>query len=104
MPDSDEFSELPEDGDYGLVMPFVVVTSKGGPYDDKSFVAGMRLQQLWSILEEKQPASYQQYINAELVPQCDLVAMHFGYVTHAEPWDEDPSWVLVKFIRNISVI
>lgn len=90
-----------EDG-MNLVMPLIVVASNGGPYDDQSFVAGMNLQQLWCVLERK-PMSYQQFVRSSLVPQIDLLAMHFGYRMTAEPWTPEPDlWTFAKFGRNIA--
>lgn len=84
---------------YGLVMPFIVVTSHGGPYDDVSFVAGCRYAAVAAALAEK-PASYESYEYPALLPQLDLLAMHEGYVMETEPWDEHPEdWTLVRFTR-----
>lgn len=38
------------DTEYGLIMPFVVCESRGGPYEDDPFVAGLiAMQHGWSI-------------------------------------------------------
>lgn len=94
-------AEEPEEpGDYGLVMPFVVVASAGGPYDDESFVAGCRFEAVWNELRH-QPAEYQSYEYPALVPQLDLIAMKEGYTMTTEPWDEHPDeWALVTFTRR----
>jgi hypothetical protein len=91
-----------EEEEMNLVMPLIIVASNGGPYDDEAFVAGMNLQQLWSVLDAK-PRSYQQFVRSSLIPQIDLLAMHFGYRMRAEPWAPEPEqWTFAKFDRNIS--
>lgn len=86
-----------------IVMPFIVVASVGGPYDDDAFVAGVRMQQIDAILEAG-PADcgwvYQVAVEPALVPQLDLVAMHRGYATDHQPWEEHPDeWTMVTFTR-----
>jgi hypothetical protein len=80
--------------DFGLVMPFVVCESNGGPYADEAFVAGARFGR-WAELLKLQPAAHREYEPAGLVPQLDLLAMHNHYTMTTEPWDDDTSWVLV---------
>lgn len=93
-----EFNPDPE-ADYGLVMPFVVVTSKGGPYDDQAFVAGARYADVAHALRGK-PTEFGTYEFPALVPQLDLLAMHEGYTMTTEPWEEHPDeWVWVHFER-----
>lgn len=91
-----------EDSEYGLVMPFVVCASKGGPYADESFVAGVRFGEMTMRLEagETPVVSYEP---PALVPQFDLLAMHCGYRLTSEPWDEHPDdWSLVTFTKDPS--
>ena len=84
---------------YGLVMPFVCVTSKGGPYDDAAFVAGARYGQDAAAIEAA-GVEWDGYVYPEMVPQYDLLAMHHGFTMHAEPWAEHPDeWVWVTFTR-----
>lgn len=86
-----------------LVMPFVVCTSQGGPYDDAAFVAGVRMQQIDAILAAG-PADcgwvYRVAVEPTLAPQLDLVAMQHGYAMTHEPWEPHPDeWVLATFTR-----
>ena len=39
--------------DYELVMPFVVVTSAGGPYDDESYVAGFEASRVDALFTQR---------------------------------------------------
>lgn len=94
---------MPDEPTYGLVMPFVVCASKGGPYDDEAFVAGAEYGQLHSLLALS-PPSHEAYVRSKSVPQLDLLAMHFGYTFTAEPWDEHPDeWTKVAFTRTTHI-
>lgn len=93
-------TEEPEEDDgeagYELVVPFVACVSEGGPYDEAAFVAGVRMRAVWHALEAG-PARYESYQNPGLVPQPDLVAMHFGYTMASEPDSEE--WTLCTFTK-----
>lgn len=98
MSDDNTFEE---DGvEYGLVMPFVVVKSKGGPYDDDSFVAGWRAGVIDKQLEahDSPAVDGESPISVEtaLLPQLDLIAMSHGYHMKFVPWT-DEFWSLVTF-------
>lgn len=85
---------------FGLVMPFVVVTSVGGPYDDTAFVAGCYYADIDRVLKDWGPPEYSAYVYPALVPQLDLLAMHHGYTMVSEPWEDHPDdWTLVTFSR-----
>lgn len=89
---SDEHSE------YGHVMPFIVCASRGGPYDDKAFVAGARFGALDQRLAVRPAVVIQSYEPPELLSQLDLLAMHHGYEMTSEPWEQAPDeWALVTF-------
>jgi hypothetical protein len=82
---------------YGLLMPFVVCESQGGPYADQPFVSGYRLGHLDAQLEYEQPPSWEGYVAPADVPQVDLLAMRHGYAMEAEPHDDD--WTSVTLRR-----
>jgi hypothetical protein len=96
----------PEEVDHDLVLPFIVCKSKGGPYDDDSFSAGFAIGTLWLQLGSQMNAGivgrfYQLpsgVFRNEVLPQVDLIAMHFGLVTHFEPYDDE--WTTVRFTRS----
>jgi hypothetical protein len=97
----DEDNTFEENGvEYGLVIPFVVVTSKGGPYDDDSFVAGWRAGVIDRRLEvHDSPAVEGESpipVETALLPQLDLIAMAHGYQMKSISW-EDGFWSLVTF-------
>lgn len=94
------------DHDFGLVVPFQVVTSKGGPYDDEAFVAGYQCGEIDAKLavaaagglpEVKLPI-----VRRALLPQLELHGMRYGYTTMTAsppvvPGLED--WCAVTFAR-----
>lgn len=94
MSDDDEFN-------YDLVMPFLPVQSKGGPYDDDAFVAGYAMGLLdaelgGSVFDQGRA------VNVENREQADLIAMRHGFV--AEFTDEDvPGWVCMTLRRAVEV-
>lgn len=77
-----------DDAEYGLVMPFVVCEDQGGPYKADAFVAGVWYGQIDSVL--KLGGLWSGYVPSPLVPQLDLLAMHYGRTMTAVPWDEHP--------------
>lgn len=100
-----EDEDFTEDASYSLVTPFVVCKSVGGPYDDESFVAGVRYG-VWESILKLQPTMHSNYEYPSLVRQLDLLAMKEGYVLTVESIDngyvdEDTEWVLVTMKREI---
>jgi hypothetical protein len=89
MGDEREF----EDGGqrFELVMPFVVVTSKGGPYDDAAFVAGWECavidRALGAVAEYE--ATFRRTVHSANLPQLDLIAMKHGYAMEGLELDVD---------------
>lgn len=103
--------EVPMTGDnvepgYGLVMPFVVCRSQGGPSDDDAFVAGFRCGTVDGLLNltasacepgEKLDGAVIMARHAEL-PQLDLIAMRRGFrMAVADTGDDE--WVELTFTR-----
>lgn len=87
--------------EYGIMMPFVVCKSEGGPYDDDSFTAGYECGLLDHLLSHG-PISYQCYIRVGNVPQADLIAMRHGFTMSSEPWEDCPEeWSLAKFHKTV---
>lgn len=88
-----------EDG-YELVMPFVVCTSEGGPYEDSPFVAGVHFGQIYVACDLGTPI-ISRYVPTGLVPQLDLAAMHFGYTFEFQKWeDNEDDWTLVTLTKK----
>lgn len=80
---------------YGLVMPFMCVTSNGGTLDDHAFVAGYRCGEIAAKLSTR-PAIHQVMVEPDIVQQLDLIAMHHGFTLTTEPTEVD-GWVEAKF-------
>jgi len=91
--------------EFGLVMPFVVVTSKGGPYQDDAFVAGFQCGTIAASLELAMPLNVDRLFwpifRTALAPQIDLLAMRFGFhhveVVSSEEW---PEWATLTITRE----
>lgn len=86
----------PGEVEYGLVMPFVVCTSKGGPYNDDAYVAGWEAGALDMALEfaPLRPGTIMrlpQAFHAANRPQIDLIAMKHGLAVEFE--DAADEWV-----------
>ncbi len=62
---------------YELVMPFLPVVSRGGPYDDEAFAAGYRMGRLDGDLA--QGVDHPRPIGVGEREQADLIAMRHGY-------------------------
>lgn len=76
-----------ETHEHTLVMPFVVVASKGGPYDDDAFVAGWQCATVQEALRHS-GASWAGTVPAAILPQLDLIAMDRGLALISEPAGE----------------
>lgn len=89
-----------EEAEYNLVMPFVIVKSNGGPYDDAAFVAGANCGQLMAELQAlaaHRAIPHPRYARPEHLPQYDLIAMRHGYVLRPGDVDEASGFQLVGF-------
>lgn len=88
-----------EEAGYDLVMPFLPVVSKGGPYDDDAFVAGYEMGQLNAVLESRSPQSTSVTIKTANAAQADLIAMRHRYRCETTVSDEWPEWTFAIFTR-----
>lgn len=87
-----------EEAEYGLVMPFVLVESVGGPYDDEAFTVGWEMGELNAWLETSPPNGSKRLVHDTTCPQVDLLAMRHGY----EMWVAPPTtegWYEITFRR-----
>lgn len=85
---------------YELVMPFVVCQPEG-PYESTAFVAGCAFGDHLARLGIEKPEEWEAYVAPAMIPQYDLLAMHYGYKMESEPWDEHPDeWTLVRFVKS----
>jgi hypothetical protein len=96
--DTPNTPDTPDDAVRGLVMPFVVTTDQGGPYDAEAFCAGLECEGILSDLRAIAKMSNvvltsvraEKYVPPGLVPQLELVAMACGFTLTHELWDEHP--------------
>lgn len=85
---------------FGLLIPFVCVTSKGGPFDDLAFVAGVQYGEISAELKDGTFPDDGKMVYSAIVQQLDLLAMHLKLVMFADAWDEHPEeWTKVRFER-----
>jgi hypothetical protein len=81
-----------------LVMPFLPVTSKGGPFDDHAYTAGYEMGLLDALLGHAYSFGRQhRTIRVENREQADLLAMRHGWRTAF--FEHDNEWVGVEFVR-----
>lgn len=83
--------------EWGLVVPFTVVTSVGGPYDDPSYVAGYEAGVLDARLEHEKPPLVEATVRTDNLPQIDLVAMRRGYLIDERI--DAAEWTMVRLMR-----
>lgn len=87
------------DSGFELVMPFLPVQSKGGPYDDEAYTAGWEMGLLDYRLSL--PISFHSSVitvRANNRTQADLIAMRHGYTT--EICGEAEGWVSLSLKRE----
>jgi len=102
--------DKPEEEGYGLLYPFVCVTSKGGPFDDQAFTAGMTVGRLDMALTVALAAGADRYratVPTALVEQLELVGMARGFpvliaeqVTETDGYPAMPEWTFVTFLTE----
>jgi hypothetical protein len=86
--------------DYQMAMPFVTVTSKGGPHDDQSYVAGFECGRIDALLGAMSGlparAEISVWVHSENERQVDLIGMKHGFLVEcvSEP---DGDWSLATF-------
>ena len=93
MPDDDDEPPAAE-----LVMPFVTVTSKGGPHDDAAYCAGYEMGLLDALLGHAYTFGL---VNRTLLTdnraQADLIAMRHGW--RSTFTDLPDGWTGAEFVR-----
>lgn len=92
------------EGEFELLMPFVLCKSNGGPYDDSAFVAGWRLGALESKMEAARAFGLDvppQPLYPSDRPQVELLAMKYELEVHVQEHDEH--WSIYRFLPATSV-
>jgi hypothetical protein len=93
-----DYEGEPGKADFGLVLPFLAVKSKDGPYDDLPFVAGYQAGKIDGLLSAKQYKSLEVYSYSNLIKQIDLIAMRHNY--SIEILSDDNMWALLRFTKS----
>ncbi len=83
--------------EYSLVVPFIPVASRGGPYDDTAYTAGYEMGLIDACLHVG--AVHEAIIRTANTLQADLIAMRRGYVCQTSPVPGCPEWSHVRFIQ-----
>lgn len=93
---------MPEgfDSQFDLVMPFVVVVSSDGPFDDDAYVCGFEAGDIDRYLgSDGVYLPWTVTVHTDNLPQLDLIAMRHRYrmlvLEHEEPVE---GWSLVQFV------
>ena len=90
--------------EFGLMMPFVVCASNGGPYDDEPYCAGFEAGMVDTILSTLLPGIHHlaRPVRSDNLPQIDLIAMQHGWsIVSTVVDDEHPEWTTVTFSRRV---
>ena len=85
---------------YELAMPFVLVKSHGGEFDDGAFVAGMTcgaLDQELAVTAAVNTLPRERYMDVRYIRQIDLIAMRHGYQIRLGDFDDTEEWQVVEF-------
>lgn len=101
---TDEQDQPEEDG-MTLAVPFTLVKSVGGPYDDEAFCLGFEAGGADKALAVGQAGNAETVrfpmTHSVLLPQLELIAMNRGYpIMEAKVSDEWPEWCDVTFARG----
>lgn len=94
----------PDEGSYSLVMPFVVVQSTGGPYDDAAFTAGWAAgaidRTLHSLADEAAVWDLTFTVRTDLIPQMELIGMRHQFPVMRSAATEVSEWSSIIFART----
>jgi hypothetical protein len=91
-----------------IALPFVTVTSKGGPHDDQAYTCGYEMGYLDATLDALNQSgtatSWSATIHRENLAQADLVGMQYSLTMRVGEWLEESidertraEWVPVRF-------
>lgn len=97
--------DQPEGEGMTLAVPFTLVKSVGGPYDDEAFVLGFEAGNVDKALAVGAAGNAESVrfpmTHSVLLPQLELIAMNHGYpVMEAKVSEEWPEWCDVTFSRE----
>lgn len=90
---------------WSLDIPFVVVESVGGPFNDDAYVAGWEAAMVNYALGSRHIVVTTMMVHEANLKQLDIIAMAKGYnMDELARYEEAPGWVQVGFNRDDSPI
>ena len=89
---------MSDEPEFGLVMPFLPVASKGGPYNDSAYAAGYEMGLLDNYLASTGALRHRLTLRRENLRQADLLAMRHGWRAEFVA-GADGEWVDAAFER-----
>lgn len=88
---------MPDENRHGeLIMPFLPVLSKDGPYEDMAYVAGFEMGRLYVLLEFGKLPHWEGLVRTPNLAQADLICMRFGYVVEYQNGDDDFTFIRIR--------
>lgn len=93
----------PREEAHSLVLPFVVVESAGGQYDDEAFAVGWDCGALYAELDfckQLDALPPKRWMKPGALVQADLIAMDRGFTMVRGDADPGSGWVVVSFGRQ----
>lgn len=100
MGESRDPMDQPEREEYGLLYPFIVCVSNGGPYDDQPFVAGVQLGRMDAQLAAAEALGAREMrftLLTDLGKQAELVGMARGFPIVEVENSGVEGWIYVTF-------
>ena len=96
---TDEEHEHEHEHEYNLLLPFLPVESKGGPYDDLAFCAGYDVGYLHAQMRLGEDGVISTQVRSALVKQIDLCAMETDWHMRSDG-DEEDDWQPIVLVRG----
>lgn len=82
-----------------LVMPFVAVTSRGGPFDDAAYTAGYEMGLLDAALQAAAGPIVERTVREENREQADLLAMRHGWTIECSAPQDGWTFAVFRAVR-----
>ena len=80
-----------------VVVPLVVTSTTGGPFDERAYRAGWEAGQLDATLEAGKPESARFVVRRGNQPQVDLICMKHGYtIVESKQIPNNETEILIK--------
>lgn len=103
MTNDDDHNPFDDAMEFGIIMPFVLCESQGGPLEDVAFTVGFELGQIdqeLEVCETLYAEPRDRYLHTVGLAQLDLIAMRRGFVLEDGLKDDSGEWTWVHFRRD----